>query len=258
MDQVALYLNRATLLIKAAGGKISYITGNDATSVSCSGQRAEETQIASFGDAVWIANNDDADSSTQRELLDKLGISSSKELIDHVDNYQGRVLSSHKGAFTPGAMTPEETLLYKMATRSDAESGTSLAVPGTLAPAAKAAANPSFKISGAGPAPTAGIVFVVGSYVGGEGTSEHAEQKLLAALGKTPRAMSAAVTISGCKMACSTCKEVLDKAAARFKSSGGQLRFNNSIVGIWRDEAKLSKKHAKGIRSLDVAHYFGA
>jgi hypothetical protein len=58
-------------------------------------------------------------------------------------------------------------------------------------------------------------VFIKGSYTGMTTTSgsEHAEQKLLAALSRcVHQAFDKTVPLSGCKMACSVCKDVISAA----------------------------------------------
>lgn len=256
-DQVALYLNRATLLIKASAGSLKFITGNDGTKVSYIGAKAEETQILTFGDAVWIANNDDNDSTTQREYLNKMGVSTRQELMDHVEAYQGRALKTHQGKFTEGGMTSEEKLLYRLASRNDQDRVEKFSYPGTLAPALVASANATYKLSAEGPPPSSGIVFVTGSYVG-SGGPEHAEQKLLAALSKCGGNVRGSVTISGCKMACSICEDVLDSAKEKLKNRFIQLNYNSSFVNSIRndEDVGLRKKNSHGIKALDTARYF--
>jgi hypothetical protein len=259
LDQVALYLNRATILIKKAKGDLEYITGKKGTTIAASGLGAEETQCLSFGSAIWIANNDNGDTLIQMALLNKLGINTAEQLIDHVDRYQARVMATAKGAFVPAAMTAEESLLFAIASRHDADSAPgekfAPAAPMELPPSVK---NPEYKLTASGPAPSSGLVFVTGSFMavgGGEG-SEHAEQKLLVALSKSFGSVNGTVTISGCKMACSVCEKVLEDTAKELKSRNIALKYVNTYVNELRDKAKLSKKNAVNVKALDVALYF--
>ncbi len=261
LDQVALYLNRATILIKKAGGDLEYITGRRGTTITAFGKGAEETQCLSFGSAIWIANNDDQDTLLQLALLNKLGISTREQLMDHVDRYQGSVMTTFRGAFKVESMTAEETLLYLMATRNDVDRlpDERFAPPPAMTLPASAR-NPEYKLSASGPAPSSGIVFVTGSYAaqgGGDG-GEHAEQKLLVALSKSFGSVNGTVTISGCKMACSICEKVLEDTALALRSRNIGLKYVNTHVNALRDSVGLSKKNSVRIKALDIEHYFPA
>jgi hypothetical protein len=262
LDQVALYLNRAVLVIKGAGGSLKFLTGAEGATIPVVGARAEETQCLSFGNALWIANNDDNDTHTQMALLARLGIGTREALMDHVDEYQGSVMPMWRGAINIAEGTPAEVkLLHKLASRNDEDraEGEKFSPPAAnLILPRNPAVNLSYKLGTGASPPTSGIVFVTGSYSGNGGDALHAEQKLLAAMSQVAPNVTGAVTISGCKMACSTCEGVLDAVAERVSARGIALRYNNSAVNALRDEVGLRKKNSHGIRALDTAAYFPA
>ena len=96
MNQVALYLNLATTRIKKDGNTLTYLGLPGVELNVAPGREQQETQILFVRDALGIANNDDSDSLCQKALLEKLGVSTPDNLIEHVANYQGRVFERIK------------------------------------------------------------------------------------------------------------------------------------------------------------------
>jgi hypothetical protein len=269
-NQVALYLNLAAARV-AKDGHLGYLTGSELPKVSGGGHDHQETQILFVNDdALWVANNDDADTLLQKAILEKLHIGTPEALIDHVQTYQTRVFKRRKNGaseiFTPRT-SPAEILLAELV-GTDYEGNKRVLHDQNDYPAAlwplpaaplggKKSSGYSLQSSGATPA-LSGIVFITGRYEGksGTGDNEHAEQKLLAALSRLPDNVRGRLDFYGCKQQCQTCKGVFDEAKPRLLSS---YRF---LVCTAHDDAKVdnyqAQAHPSNIKALDVDHYFPA
>jgi hypothetical protein len=71
-ETMALYLNVATDRLKT-DQSLRWLTGV-ATAFAVTRAPSQETQCMSVGGALWIANNDDADTATQQTFLEAMGI----------------------------------------------------------------------------------------------------------------------------------------------------------------------------------------
>jgi hypothetical protein len=70
LAKVATYLNLATIKIKGEAGSLEWLTGNDNTIAYEDTAQSQETQCLSFGSTLWIANNEDRDTTTQKTFVD--------------------------------------------------------------------------------------------------------------------------------------------------------------------------------------------
>jgi hypothetical protein len=254
--EIALYLNLATIEVKAAAGKLRYLMGNDTTTIPFQQTaQSEETQCVEFGSALWIANNDDGDTKTQQELIKKIGVSTRAQLVDHVDTYASRLFPRHSNKYVTGGMSAKQKLLYSLTMRHGV-----LPFPAALVPGGGGVVE-EHRLGAVGEPGTA-LVFVVGSYVGDAGLSCHAEQKLMAALGKYLKVNTivGSVTVSGIKMPCAYCEEALDDVQKRLTAlkTGITLRTRNGYVDELRGEAGLNMAHPSNIKTLDIDTYFDA
>jgi hypothetical protein len=254
-EQIALYLNLATSHLEAREGNLSELTTSNQTIAYNAGNH-EETQCLAMMGALWIANNDDSDTDTQRALLNKLGIDTHDALANYVDQYQTLVLKHHAGVLTRQNLpTAKQKFLYDLA---DADGAIPPAKPAR--PAVPAAVNNQpYSLASNNAPPVAGIVFIKGNYAGSitPDGNQHAEQKLLAALSKCyAKAFNKGVHIFGCKVACSVCEEVLANVKQKLKSKGVTLKYEDPIAERIREEAGLPQVNPQGIRDLDVDTYF--
>lgn len=263
MNQVALYLNLAAARVKA-DGDLRYLMGPGAPKIS-GGGNLQETQILFVRDALWVANNDDADTVLQKAILEKLLIGTPEALVEHVEACQTRVFKRMKlGAkeiFVPPG-SPAEILLAELAGLDDAGGKRDLTYPsalGALPVAGKKPVGYALQPPGSSTAPAvSGIVFVTGNYEGtvGSGDNEHAEQKLLAALSRVPDSVRGTLALYGCKRQCSVCKNVFDKAIPKVASSYRYLNcraHDDPAIENYQAQA-----HPSGIKALDVDRYFPA
>lgn len=256
LARIACYLNLATDKIKGAGGDIEWLTGTSKTVTCDKDAPSEETQCLSWGNTLWIANNNDDDSATQLAFLTALGIGTSQALVTHVKSAHAlRVLPSHKGDLVPGSFTAKGKLFYSLVGNGATKPGGEFAAPGG------AVSIGTFKLSSTTTSGlTTGISFVTGSYDGTGGDALHAEQKLLAALGKLcatwkPRGE---VNVGGIKSACTTCAPVLESVYTTMirLDYGVYLKYETPTLKEKRIEAKLPVVGVTGIRSLAVGTYF--
>lgn len=264
MNQIALYLNLASGRIKKDGGRLTYLTDTDSPVLAAAAGDGQETQILFVRDALWIANNDDQDSLLQQELLNKLGIKTPEQLIQHVETYQGRVFAriKIKGAYEYAEPdSPGKLALFELASRNEKGEPQAVAYPAPITVFPKAVANPKYTLvepdgDGTKP-PVAGIVFVVGNYAGANtGVNEHAEQKLLAALLHVPDSITGTLPLYGCKRQCAVCEGVFKKAIPRLKSRSRYLNctaHDDRTVENYQQQA-----HPSNIKALDVDKYFPA
>lgn len=259
-DQIALYLNLATTKTRGAAGDIGWLTGTPGTTVAVAASTSQETQCMVLGSCIWIANNEDTDSDFQCRFLNLLGISSYVKLTEHVEKYQKRLLPSHAGRFnvTDGSR-PGEKLLARVTETANGPAPVLAvcavpATPGTCA---------TYGLASAGAPAVSGIVFVSGSYVGAGGENEHAEQKLMAALGKYLQGTGTSIQakrlqVAGCKSACQTCRGVLQTIQARVLagSSKNRMSFDTPELVEARTAVGMGAAHPSNIKALDVDHYF--
>jgi hypothetical protein len=124
----------------------------------------------------------------------------------------------------------------------------------------KTVANATFDLASTVAPSSSGVVFVTGTYSGTGGTSLHAEQKLLAALGLYLQKNNARgrVTIGGCKMACATCSTALTNVRARLATNYAlvNLHWENAIVDEYRRASGIGADSNAGIRLIAAATYF--
>ena len=258
-DQISLYLNLATSKTRDAGGKLRWLTGTD-KEIPVGASESQETQCMIFGNCVWIANNQDVDTDFQFTLLNYLDIHTYAKLKEHVEANQHLVLPTFNNNYLiSNDSKPGEKLLARI-------TGT---VNGVAAPAGTAIARGNspmscsrYKLSSGRQPALDGIVFVTGSYDGSGGEKEHAEQKLLAALGnylkKGTLLDSKSLSFSGCKSACSTCKRVLTAVQSRLRvgASRNRLFFDEPELAQMRIDAGMSAAHPSGIKELNIDAYF--
>lgn len=256
---IALYLNCALRLIRANHNSPHYLTGvTGGPTLTLPGTQNQETQCMMVGGALWIANNDDADSATQRELLNHLGINRLNKLVDHVERYRGRVLPTHNGAYNPHTFTLKQALLFALMPASERTTPPAAhdgRFPNNVNNIAFTLGNPVTNLKNC-----SRIVFVSGSYTGQGGTSLHAEQKLLAALGELWQDWSyrQPVYIQGCKPPCTRCAQVLRGVNQRL-SSGKRFSYANTTVADARTTVALNQVTTNGsVRALDLDQYFPA
>jgi hypothetical protein len=261
-DQIALYLNLATSKTRAAKGDIGWLTGTPGTIVPVSASSSLETQCMVVGSCIWIANNEDVDSDFQCDFLNRIGISRYSVLVRHVEAHQTRLLPTHAGKFNVSSgAKPGEKLMARL---TDTRNNTEAVFPEFRLPEANAQGScTSYSLTSALAPVAEGIVFIKGSYQGTDGENEHAEQKLMAALGKYLQGYgtgiySKSVTVSGCKSACSTCRGVLEAITLRLRNglSANRLFFDDAALVGARTEVGMGASHPKGIKKLDIAHYF--
>ena len=261
MNQVALYLNLACSRVQA-DGDMRYLTGRSGTGTLTGGGQNQETQILFVRDALWIANNDDADSQLQKKILEKLRVGTPEALVEHVDAFQSRVFKRRRNGreemFVPPA-SPAETLLFELAGLDDKGDAREVAYPDAMdLPTTGAGAPAGYSLGSGGKPPVSGILFVTGSYEGKDGTgdNEHAEQKLLAALSRVPDSIRGTLALYGCKRQCQVCADVFGEALPRLRAS---YRYVNCRA---HDDTKVSnyaaQAHPSGIKALDVDRYFPA
>lgn len=260
-ERIAVFLNLACDRVTKDNGKLKFITGKDTPSIRKGGRQNQETQILWFKDVIWIANNDDADTEMMRDYCDALGINTVDGLESHVDTYNTAVLPTHRGALNLRGISPKEELCVALL-EAEMPSGTTrsdLTVPDPLDTSAiTSVSNQTYKLSSSNAPPTKGIVFVYGNYTGDTVTSgsEHAEQKLLAALSKADTTVNGGVRITGCKSPCSVCQKVLDEVHLRLGRSLIALKYNNTAMDTIRSVAGLAKCSPSGIKDLRVDDYF--
>jgi len=268
-EQVALYLNAVATHLGETAGKLDKLVAGNKT-ITFSTGRNEETQCLSVDGALWIANNDDADTNSQQAFLNAIGINNYDKLVEYIDQYQSLVLPSTKNSatLTMESLSPKKRLLYELATADGKNNLLTMQQLPQLP--ANPVSNPSYSLASNDPPPApkklgttwSNILFVKGSFDGKKtkAGSEHAEQKLLAALSRcTDRAFGKGVKVFGCKMACAVCETVLESAARKLSARGATLKYVDSVVDDLRnsDKVKLRKANPDGIKDLDVDAYFG-
>ena len=264
LNQVACYLNLAASRI-AKQGNISYLTDNAKDGLIGGAKQHQETQILLFGDpkskspTLWIANNDDADTHLQMNLLNKLGIITAESLIKHVSTYQGRLFKPSNYTKKNKDLCQEPTdptgiSLYQLALL-EAESET-LDYPKPLTLVENNTFNSEYQINlNNTPDSTKTLLFVTKSYIGlspntGE---EHAEQKLLAALSKLS-SVNETLYFYGCKPPCVACKHVLLLVEQNQSKLKLKLKYDNHNDGAKYPAVKNSTSDT--IKKLDVDKYF--
>lgn len=112
---------------------------------------------------------------------------------------------------------------------------------------------PSEPEQSSSPPAAAGIIFIVGNYVGDEGVNEQAEQKLLAALKWVPDNIRGTMALYGCKPQCSVCESVFKKAIPRLNS---HYRYPNCRAHEDKPDLYPHSANAQNIKALDVDKYF--
>jgi hypothetical protein len=260
-DQICLYLNLATTKTRAAAGDIGWLTGTAGTTIQVGASTSQETQCMVIGSCIWIANNEDVDTDFQFAFLNRLGIRSYAKLKEHVEAHQTRLLPIHAGKFniTDGAK-PGEKLLARMTGTANRAAAV---FPAFALPDQPDGGCQTYSLTSASAPPVSGIVFVKGSYIGAGGENEHAEQKLMAALGKYLQGSGTSIygkrlQVAGCKSACQTCRGVLQNIAGRLLVgiSRTRLSFDDPELVDARNGVGMGPAHPSNIKALDVAHYF--
>jgi hypothetical protein len=256
LTRMALYLNLATKRIKEAGGSLSYIANKTDKKVKVPGDEGQqETQVLYLGGIqprLFIANNDDKDTETQRELMNLLGIDNIGLFNDHIDRFQGCALKRAKGEYS-GGRTPKEELLYSLVglKKTDAADLKNFDFGKTVV-------NDTVGTGGDLAGVFGNLVFVTGSYEGSGGDTLHAEQKLVALVLKNVAKLRKyrRLTVAGCKTACGTCAKALADAAGSLENEGLPLFWtDDAAVKKARTDAKLSPDDPKDIRMLNVKAY---
>ncbi|MGZ5431368.1 MAG: hypothetical protein ACXWH7_00445 [Thermoanaerobaculia bacterium] len=261
LARIATFLNLATDKIKAEGGSIQWLTGTATTIAYEATAASQETQCLWFGSTLWIANNEDRDSVTQQTLLNALGIKKPARLNELAANHSAKTLQYHGAHFVPHGMTPKQKFMHALL-------GGGAMVPGAAFVVPTAVANGEYSIVNKGGCPAVGgIVFVKGTYDADAdgGASEHAEQRLVAALGLLLKNSSTtpvgAVLINGCKSACGSCRRAMKSVVEHLdalKQKNFWLSFQNETLNAKRDTAGLGADDNAGIKKLDVTAYFPA
>lgn len=258
-EQVSLYLNLATAILNAKKGSLEFLTGNKTYKIDGVNESSmsQETQVLTFGTSIWIANNDDTDSATQKKYIEKIGITTRAGLVTHVETYRSRVLGRHgTKVWDTHQRAPKEKYLFGLiGTDKKKALGDAMAIlPGGGAATEYALTSPN-------PPPSVPILFVRGAYTGEGGTSYHAEQKLIAAfgryVGRNPSVY--AVAVAGNKPACSKCDGVLAAAATRL----GLLTYASTLTytraaSDAHTAAGLGVDDPAGICKADIDTYYPA
>lgn len=262
LEQIPLYLNIACKLVTDAGGDIGFLTGARGTTVTCGEPENQETQCMVNGQSIWIANNDDQNTTMMKSFLNKLGIKTLKELRAHVATYAPRVLPAHAGQVNANDGSPKQRLLRDIILSEMRRGSTAaqIAIPDPLdLGGVTSVDNKTYKVTSDHAPPTDSIVFVFGKYTGDRVASDdlHAEQKLLAALGKGTSSVRCDVKVFGCKSACSTCLGVLREVSETGRRSRNiNLIFANHRVDGLRAEYGMDSRRTTTIRDLKVDDYF--
>ena len=261
LAKIATFLNLATIKIKAEQGSLRWLTGAATTIAFTNTAASQETQCMSFGSTLWIANNDDGDSTTQKNFLDALGIKKPAKLHDLAVGYGTRVLNYHQQGqnhvLAPGGHSPKQAFLHALMGGGTPQRSGNFA-------ASTAVANGTYTLNTETYPATGAIVFVSGTYEGTGGESEHAEQRLLAALGllmsNGETDPAGAVIINGCKSACGTCKNAINEARSRLSELKKTfwLDFAHATSDRLRQDSGLGADDNAGIKKLTIDEYFPA
>jgi hypothetical protein len=208
LRMIATYLN---VMVMRDDGDLAWLTETNASFAISKNTVHDETQCLYFTDALWLANNVDADSTTQQTFLEMLGIDSAAALKTHVTTYGARVLkrmTMKKDAIQPSAFKgkPKEVRLHEYLQKP-------AKFPAKLASYSKCGLS-EFSLTGTGSPASSNITFVHGDYATAKskGGTCHAEQKLIAALGiylKSAKSKPGEIFIAGVKPACVACSAVL-------------------------------------------------
>lgn len=259
LETIATFLNLVASRVKAEGGSITWFTTTGDPITAPTGTASQETQCMSVLNAIWIANNDDGDSTTQLQFLNTLGIKTQAALEKLASEYGTRVLRWHGTeprvtlVTTGAAVSPKQKVMLSLL------GGGTPTLAGKFIKKDKVA-NRAYALNSPSTPSTSGIVFVTGEYDGNAGTAMHAEQKLLAALGTHLQANNTRgrVTVGGCKMACATCSTALTNVRARLTAHYPltNLHWENAIVDGYRRDAGIGADSNGGIRLIDAASYF--
>jgi hypothetical protein len=256
LTRMALYLNLATARIYKADGSLSYITDDKNAKVTRPGAYQQETQVLYFGGPtpmLFIANNDNADTQTQMELMNQLGIDSIGLLTEHLYGFQGSVLKQHQGKYVEKGMSAKEQLLYQLAAL-DVDAAAKLG----KFKIGKTVKNATIKADKDLKGFYASVVFVTGDYAGIQdtGNKEHAEQRLIAlALKNTPYFKNRNLTVTGCKTACGTCAKALAEAEDALSKEGIKLLWRDGGIDKIREGIGLNKDDPDGVKQLDIKAY---
>jgi len=258
-EMIALYLNLASLRIAKDGNKLKFLTGAETPTITCGYSESHETQIMWCREMMWIANNDDAVSATQRSLLNLVGAGTVDELVAHVERYATRVFKMAQGGIVRGNMTEKEKVLLKLISLETGVEEKDIAEQAVMNLTGVApASNGTYSINSPNAPPATGITFVTGNYIGKvcPDGPVHAEQKLLVALSKAPTTVHGGVHLTGCKSPCTSCAKVLKETLSLTENRLFSLKYRNPEMDALRKDAGLGVFSATGIRELDVAKVF--
>jgi len=259
VEEVSLYLNLATTILNNNAGSLEFLTGNTNYTIVLgdANSQNQETQCLSVAGRLWIANNNDADSTTQRNFIIQLGISTKTKLLAHVDKYLQRVLGYHGDNVQYAHQNSgKRRLLFQSNFGMHATTrGAALAVlPGGGICNTHSVGN-ALTVP-----PNDSLLMIIGQYQGDVAVGFHAEQKLIAAFGKYVRAHPGpySVTVGGNKTACATCAAVLADASLRLAAMNppSTLTYTNAIMDRLRGTVGLGADDPAGIRRADLAPYF--
>ena len=258
LEAISTYLNLVSDILRATTN-YQFLTG---TSTPCTftvrPSPNQETQCLSFGTTFWIANNNDVDSDVQKRYLEAVGVKTAEDLRRHVTKYAKRVLKFHGTTIRPSHQrSPTERFVYALAGVTDgSERGDALPVLPNGGVVESYDLGTVLKTEAP---PVAQIVIITGTYDGTGGEALHAEQKLVAALGRSIRQYPGTfgVKVAGVKRPCGTCEPVLAavKRKLEARTPPVDLDYSNS-VGSARAGTGLGEDTPPGIRSLNVDAYY--
>jgi hypothetical protein len=258
LEAISTYLNLVSDILRSSRNW-EFLTG---TSTACGFTPAasanQETQCLSFGSTFWIANNDDVDSDVQKRYLEAVGVSTAEDLRRHVAKYAKRALKFHGTTMRQTHQrSPGEKFLYALGGVTDgSDRGDVLAVLPRNGVIASYALGTVTKTEAP---PVAQVVVVTGDYDGTGGSAMHAEQKLVAALGRSIRQYPGTfgIKVAGLKRPCGTCSPVLAAVKKKLEDRSPSVDLDyGSSIGSARDGTGLGVDTPPGIRTLNVDAYY--
>jgi hypothetical protein len=259
LEAISVYLNLVVELLKR-DEDYSFITSGTATLThTIVATQNQETQCMSFGSTIWIANNEDEDTLLQKKFLTDVGVKTAEDLRRHVAKYATRALGhapSRENVAESHQRSPGQKFLYNLVEIPPTTRGTAMVALPRDGVVAEYALGTRTKTEAP---PVAQIVVITGKYEGEGGVKMHAEQKLLAALGRALRLYPGlfGIKCAGLKRPCGTCGPVLEEVKNLLAARTPALDFDySSSVGDKRDRTGLGEDTPPGIRALEIGAYF--
>lgn len=290
-ERIAIFLSIVTEKITKASSseKIKLTWLEPDLDISMDSQPAtnnEETQVLASGTGgaldppalFWIANNDISASESQVAYCNAVGIGTYKELHDHVNKFEVRLITSMgkpkndehstlrvlaRGMMNSVGTRPELTksrnarvLSKKIIPFSGKltvlKNTTNFTIQPTPAEIKSGGNNGAFQ--------QAPFYFIHDEYDGNVGDNSdklHAEQRLLAAFSKIKENEGMTIGLYGCKVACSCCSVVINSARDSLRDKKNiTLLFPNSDANTIRTNAGFDKREVgKTIRALSKDYY---